>query len=190
VFGVHSSQNWRLADGGVNWLVGRDTGYEFGWKLRAGSLTPVNSSYLTVGEYIFTDSTGAQYVLNQCCWPADTRDSQRRPGGADSPPAIRLRHSDHQSRTAAISSSHRQRPRGLRLGWHIHYQDRTADIKLSLRQRFLPIVTFPFSVLVSLVGQINVELPVVIQSEVQVKILAACFNPHPPLIVRHLLQMN
>jgi hypothetical protein len=61
----YNSQNWRLAAGGVNWLVGGDTGYGFGWKLQAGSLTPVNSSYFTVGEYIFTDSTGAQYVLNQ-----------------------------------------------------------------------------------------------------------------------------
>lgn len=61
----YNSQNWRLNDGGVNWLLGEDTGYGFGWTLQAGSITPVYNSYYDIAEYIFTDSTGAQYALSQ-----------------------------------------------------------------------------------------------------------------------------
>ena len=65
-FGLtYNSQNWRQ-DNGVNWQLGNDVGYGFGWKLLAGSLTPYYTSYWTgVDHYVFTDSTGAEYRLDQ-----------------------------------------------------------------------------------------------------------------------------
>jgi hypothetical protein len=44
--------------------LGQDVGYGYGWKLLAGSLLPFNTP-TGIGEYIFTDATGAQYRLNQ-----------------------------------------------------------------------------------------------------------------------------
>ena len=40
-------------------------GYGFGWRLMAGSITPVFSDPYTVSYYLFTDSTGAEYRLDQ-----------------------------------------------------------------------------------------------------------------------------
>ncbi|HZL56589.1 MAG TPA: hypothetical protein VFC21_05900, partial [Bryobacteraceae bacterium] len=62
---VYNSQNWRQ-DSGVNWQLGFDVGFGFGWKMLIGSVTPyyaqVNSG---VDHYIYTDATGAEYRLDQ-----------------------------------------------------------------------------------------------------------------------------
>ena len=60
----YNSQNWRNDSGG-NWKYGRDVGYGWGWRLMAGSITPVFSDPYTVSYYLFTDSTGAEYRLDQ-----------------------------------------------------------------------------------------------------------------------------
>src|ERR1019366_4444719 len=56
---------------------------------------------------------------------------------------------------------------------------------LSSWQRLLPIVSLPFCVvfalIVRLVGQMNMQSPVV-QGEVQVKMAPTSFNSHPPLV--------
>ena len=59
----YNSQMWRQDSGGI-WLLGEDSGYGLGWKLQAGSILPVwyNGSVL---YYVYSDSTGAQYVLDQ-----------------------------------------------------------------------------------------------------------------------------
>ena len=62
---VYNSQNWRQ-DSGVNWQLGADTGYGYGWKALIGSITPYYTSYWSgVDHYVFTDSTGAEYRLDQ-----------------------------------------------------------------------------------------------------------------------------
>ena len=62
---IYDSQNWRKDSGGV-WEFGADVGYGFGWRLMAGSITPVwNPGGLSASQYIYTDSTGAEYHLNQ-----------------------------------------------------------------------------------------------------------------------------
>jgi len=43
----YNSQNW-LQDAGYSWKIGNDVGFGFGWKLQAGSLTPVYNGYFTV----------------------------------------------------------------------------------------------------------------------------------------------
>ena len=63
-FGLaYNSENWRQDPGGT-WQLGRDLGYGYGWRLQAGSLTPVYSTYWTLDHYAFIDSTGAEYSLN------------------------------------------------------------------------------------------------------------------------------
>ena len=57
----YNSQNWRTDPGG-SWNLGRDTGFGYGWRLLAGSITPVYSSS-SIAFYIYTDSTGAEYRL-------------------------------------------------------------------------------------------------------------------------------
>jgi len=49
----------------ATWKLGRDSGYGFGWKFLAGSLTPYYSDWLHVHHYLSTDSTGAEYRLDQ-----------------------------------------------------------------------------------------------------------------------------
>jgi hypothetical protein len=61
---TYNSQNWRQDSGGT-WQFGRDVGYGHGWKLLAGSLIPVYSTTWVLHHYIFTDSTGAEYRLDQ-----------------------------------------------------------------------------------------------------------------------------
>ncbi len=61
---AYNSQNWRQ-DGAVNWNLGRDVGYGYGWKLLVGSLLPVITPYVGVHHYVFTDSSGAEYKLTQ-----------------------------------------------------------------------------------------------------------------------------
>src|ERR1017187_10628308 len=57
----------------------------------------------------------------------------------------------------------------------------------------LPVIALPlcvvFALIVRLVGQMNMQSPVV-QREVQVKITPAGFNAHPPLVMAHLLHMD
>jgi len=61
---TYNSQNWREYSGASS-QFGEDTGYGYGWRLMAGSLTPVFSSPQTLSYFLFTDSTGGQYQLNQ-----------------------------------------------------------------------------------------------------------------------------
>ena len=60
---TYNSQNWRKDP--VIWQLGEDVGYGYGWKLLAGSLLAFNTPNEGIGEYLFTDATGAQYHLNQ-----------------------------------------------------------------------------------------------------------------------------
>jgi hypothetical protein len=63
-FGLsYNSQMWRNDGGGI-WKLGYDTGYGLGWRLQAGSIFPVwyNGGLLYC---VFTDSTGAEYRLDQ-----------------------------------------------------------------------------------------------------------------------------
>ncbi|HLG96093.1 MAG TPA: RHS repeat-associated core domain-containing protein [Bryobacteraceae bacterium] len=59
----YNSQNWRQ-DAGGTWEFGRDIGYGFGWRMQAGSLTPVYKDYWDVDHYLFIDASGAEYRLN------------------------------------------------------------------------------------------------------------------------------
>ncbi len=61
---AYNSQNWRKDSGGI-WNLGEDVGYGYGWKLLAGSLTPIWANQTTLSYYSFVDSTGAEYRLNQ-----------------------------------------------------------------------------------------------------------------------------
>ena len=62
---IYNSQNWREDSGGI-WEFGADTGYGYGWRLMAGSITPVwNPGGLSANYYIYVDSSGAEYNLNQ-----------------------------------------------------------------------------------------------------------------------------
>ncbi|HXE64182.1 MAG TPA: hypothetical protein VN519_11620, partial [Bryobacteraceae bacterium] len=62
---VYNSQNWRQ-DNGSNWELGDDVGYGFGWKLQIGSITPYYEGFGNgVDHYVFTDSSGAEYRLDQ-----------------------------------------------------------------------------------------------------------------------------
>jgi len=68
----YNSQLWRKDSGGVRKL-GRDVGYGFGWRLIAGSLTPIWQNSFQLDHFIYTDSTGAEYRLDQydapnCMW--------------------------------------------------------------------------------------------------------------------------
>ena len=59
----YNSQNWRR-DGSTTFKLGADVGYGFGWRLMAGSLTPIYSSPTTFLHYLFTDASGAEYKLD------------------------------------------------------------------------------------------------------------------------------
>ena len=60
---TYNSQNWRKTNSTVEKLGG-DLGFGFGWRLLAGALTPVWLDQNTLGYYLFTDSTGAEYKLD------------------------------------------------------------------------------------------------------------------------------
>ncbi len=64
----YNSQNWRqdAPPGGpvTTWQFGRDAGYGYGWKLQAGSLTPIYQDYFTIHHWQFIDATGAEYRLD------------------------------------------------------------------------------------------------------------------------------
>jgi hypothetical protein len=59
----YNSQMWRQDSGGT-WKLGRDVGYGLGWRLMAGSITPVYQGTWAIHHYVFTDSTGAEYRLD------------------------------------------------------------------------------------------------------------------------------
>jgi len=59
----YNSQNWRNDNGSVARL-GADIGYGWGWRLQAGSLTPVWQNANTFLYWLFTDATGAEYRLD------------------------------------------------------------------------------------------------------------------------------
>jgi hypothetical protein len=68
----YNSQVWRLRNGGSRNL-GRDVGFGYGWKLLAGSITPIWQNSWQIDHFIYTDSTGAEYRLDQyssanCMW--------------------------------------------------------------------------------------------------------------------------
>ena len=60
---IYDSQIWALNAAGP-WKLGYDSGYGMGWKLLAGSIFPVWCSS-AVQYYVYTDSTGAEYRLDQ-----------------------------------------------------------------------------------------------------------------------------
>ena len=61
----YNSQNWR-DDNGVYWKLGHDVGFGFGWQMQIGSITPYYTNlWGGVDHYVYTDSTGAQYRLDQ-----------------------------------------------------------------------------------------------------------------------------
>jgi hypothetical protein len=61
-----NSQMWRkdLVTNGT-WYYGRNIGFGHGWRLMAGSIMPVFRDYYQLSMFIFTDSTGAEYRLDQ-----------------------------------------------------------------------------------------------------------------------------
>ncbi len=60
----YNSANFRK-DTAATWKIGRDSGYGFGWKFLAGSITPYYADWWGIHHYVFTDSTGAEYRLNR-----------------------------------------------------------------------------------------------------------------------------
>jgi hypothetical protein len=54
---------WRQ-DSGAETLLGQDVGYGLGWKLQAGSITPIWNGTSNIDHYLFTDSSGAEYSLS------------------------------------------------------------------------------------------------------------------------------
>lgn len=59
----YNSQMWRNDSGGT-WRLGQDTGYGMGWKLQAGSITPIWAGPTQFDHYLYTDATGAEYSLS------------------------------------------------------------------------------------------------------------------------------
>ena len=63
-FGLsYNSQMWRQDSAG-NWLIGQDVGFGLGWKILAGAITPIWSGS-QIAYYLYVDSTGAEYRLDQ-----------------------------------------------------------------------------------------------------------------------------
>ena len=60
----YNSQLWRQDPGGT-WKLDYDVGYGLGWRLQAGALVPFYKGYFTIDHYLFIDSTGAEYRLDQ-----------------------------------------------------------------------------------------------------------------------------
>ena len=65
----YNSQNWRLDSSGT-WNYGRDVGYGYGVKLGAGSMQLYFNAQWGYDHWTFTDSTGAEYRLDQQVDPA------------------------------------------------------------------------------------------------------------------------
>jgi RHS repeat-associated protein len=61
----YNSQNWRQ-DGTVNWQLGAEVGYGYGWSMGIGSITPYYQDWtLGVDHYVFTDALGTPTILDQ-----------------------------------------------------------------------------------------------------------------------------
>lgn len=58
----YNSQMWRKDT--QTWFMGQDVGYGLGWKLQAGSITPIWTNTSQIDYYLYTDSTGAEYSLS------------------------------------------------------------------------------------------------------------------------------
>jgi len=67
----YNSQLWRHDSGGT-WNMGKDVGFGYGWRLLAGSITPVMYGYFGIDHYLFTDSTSAEYRLDSYTYNAAT----------------------------------------------------------------------------------------------------------------------
>jgi len=59
----YNSQNWRQ-DASATWNYGRDIGYGYGFRIMAGSMQQYDGANWATAFWAFTDSTGAQYILN------------------------------------------------------------------------------------------------------------------------------
>ena len=57
------------------------------------------------------------------------------------------------------------------------------------RHPHLSLVAFPFAVVIALIREPNPQ-STVLHAEIQMEILPASFDSHPPVVVRHLLKMN
>jgi len=75
----------------------------------------------------------------------------------------------------------------LRSASRQRYDLECQGLLINSRYRPLPVVAFPFCVFIALVAQTNPQAPV-LDSEVQMEILRASFQTHPPMIVCHSLQ--
>ncbi len=66
----YNSQVWRKWGpcdhwtGKCEWKLSSDIGYGFGWRLTAGTITPMWSDYWTLSHYPFTDATGVEWRLD------------------------------------------------------------------------------------------------------------------------------
>ena len=60
----YNSQLWRQDSGGV-WKLGADTGFGYGWRLLAGSVMPYWTGATSLAYFVYTDSSGAEYKLDQ-----------------------------------------------------------------------------------------------------------------------------
>ncbi len=73
---VYNSQNWRQ-DSGVNWKLGNDVGFGYGWQMLIGSITPYYPNWWSGPDhFVYTDSTGSQYRLdtnNSGVWTSSTQ---------------------------------------------------------------------------------------------------------------------
>ena len=50
----------------MNWKLGGDVGFGFGWKLLIGSVTPYYTNYYGGADhFVYRDATGAEYRLDQ-----------------------------------------------------------------------------------------------------------------------------
>jgi hypothetical protein len=59
---TYNSQNWRQDTAGT-WQLGLDTGYGYGWRFQAGSLTPLYSSAWVLAGYLFIDAPPAPSTI-------------------------------------------------------------------------------------------------------------------------------
>jgi len=59
----YNSQNWRQDPSGT-WNYGHDIGYGYGFRVMAGSMQQYDGANWATAFWAFTDSTGAQYILN------------------------------------------------------------------------------------------------------------------------------
>jgi hypothetical protein len=66
---------------------------------------------------------------------------------------------------------------------------RGHPLRAAFRKWALPVIAFPFCVLIALIGQVDVQFTAA-HRKVEMEIFSAGFNAHKPLAVRHLLQVD